>query len=492
MAALTTTNPYYSYHATNTREYSALTTAAITKFEPERIFKINSSDASDFATEIESKAQQFGYIGETARVATTCVFDEDSPNTFTYGNRKDIIGTWNTITEDHIQRNATMLFGNRTFTVTSDDGKDLATPTIARGEITPGGNALTALGKQIMHRRFLSSIMAGQCLALIGEDGRKALKVHRKKYEWWNPLTGELINDGLMILFLILKKMRPSVMVSTVKEINKMKTIQPEQFAYNITEWDTAMESARINIELKAPGQYSMQQYTQDYLDAALLTPCKSFKREVSSYRTKWMLGGEVHLTIDYLRDNITQMYVNFEDDETWKHEIAESSQVIALATQMQKLQNDMKSTIALATAASAAKSSTPNNDAAPNHRGKRQPYTVKEWRLKFDGEEKEVDGKTWYWCKSDHYSGGKVHNGMYATHKTCDHDKWRKEQDERNAQKYSGKRTGTPSASDSEPAAKKLALSDKLRTALTTKAGLSNEMYDSIWNEANGDSGNA
>jgi hypothetical protein len=26
----------------------------------------------------------------------------------------------------------------------------------------------------------------------------------------------------------------------------------------------------------------------------------------------------------------------------------------------------------------------------------------------------------------------------------------------------------------------------------LTTKAGLSNKMYDSIWNEANGDSGNA
>ena len=151
-----------------------------------------------------------------------------------------------------------------------------------------------------------------------------------------------------------------------------------------------------------------------------------------------------------------------------------------------------MKSTIALATAASTAKSGTPNNDAAPNHQGKRQPYTVKEWRLKFDGDEKEVDGKPWYWFKGNHYSGGKVHSGMYATHKTCDHDKWRKEQDKRNTQKYAGKRTETPSAPESEPAAKKLALSDKLRTALTTKAGLSNEMYDSIWNEANGDSENA
>ena len=74
-----TTNPYYSYHATNTREYLALTTATITKFEPERIFKLNSSDASDFATKIESKAQQFGYISETARMATTCFFTQPIP-----------------------------------------------------------------------------------------------------------------------------------------------------------------------------------------------------------------------------------------------------------------------------------------------------------------------------------------------------------------------------------------------------------------------------
>ena len=76
-------------------------------------------------------------------------------------------------------------------------------------------------------------------------------------------------------------------MVSTIKEINKMKTIRPEQFLYNITEWDTAMETGRINIKIKAPNAYAVQQFTQDCLDAALLTPCKSFKREVASMRTR-------------------------------------------------------------------------------------------------------------------------------------------------------------------------------------------------------------
>ena len=48
-------------------------------------------------------------------------------------------------------------------------------------------------------------------------------------------------------------------------------------------------------------------------------------------------------MTMDSMRDNITQMYRNFVEDDTWKHEIAESSQVIALATQVAKLQNNIK-----------------------------------------------------------------------------------------------------------------------------------------------------
>ena len=197
-------------------------------------------------------------------------------------------------------------------------------------------------------------------------------------------------------------------------------------------------------------------------------------------------------MTMDSMRDNITQMYRNFVEDDTWKNEIAESSQVIALATQVAKLQNDMKTTIALATASTPANGSKPATDAGPSRRGKKQPYTVKPWRLVFDGEEKEINGLKWHWCKSDHYSGGVVHNGMYATHTTEGHAKWRKEQDEKNSQKFEAqklKRDASSPEAGAEPATKKLALSDKLRTALTTKAGLSNEMYDSIWKEANGDS---
>ena len=54
----------------------------------------------------------------------------------------DIIGTWNQVTEDHVQKNATMLFGNRTFVATSDDNKALRTPRTERGKLTANRGAL--------------------------------------------------------------------------------------------------------------------------------------------------------------------------------------------------------------------------------------------------------------------------------------------------------------------------------------------------------------
>ena len=94
-----------------------------------------------------------------------------------------------------------------------------------------------------------------------------------------------------MILFLVLQRMRPRVIVGAFNEIKKTKSIVPGQFGHNVSKWDTAMESDRITIELKAPGQYTFDQYMNDYLQAAPEVPCKPFKREVGSIETMWQLG---------------------------------------------------------------------------------------------------------------------------------------------------------------------------------------------------------
>ena len=79
---------------------------------------------------------------------------------------------------------------------------------------------------------------------------------------------------------------------------------------------------------------------------------------------------------------------------------------------------------------------------------------------------------------------------------KHAGHDAWRKNHNETKARNSADqyKPTNDSGTSDKEPEKneaqpKKLALSERLRTALTTHAGLSSEAYNRIWEAANRDS---
>jgi hypothetical protein len=83
------------------------------------------------------------------------------------------------------------------------------------------------------------------------------------------------------------------------------------------------------------------------------------------------------------------------------------------------------------------------------------------------------VNSKEYFWCTGDHCSGGKKHNGMYADHKSCDHNSWRITIDEQRATRNLGKSL-TETSADAKPAPapeKKLTLNDKLRNAFCTQA---------------------
>jgi hypothetical protein len=92
------------------------------------------------------------------------------------------------------------------------------------------------------------------------------------------------------------------------------------------------------------------------------------------------------------------------------------------------------------------------------------------------------VQGKDYFWCTGDHWSGGVKHNGMYTDHKNCDHGAWRSRMDERQ-KRYNGepKETKETSSKPAEAPSQKLALNDKLRNAFCTQAGLSAEVIDRI-----------
>ena len=198
MAQLLTTQPYGQYHASNSKEYMSLRNAAINNFTPEQTFQLDPSNANDYLAQIAELGQNYCYLGMTSRVATECDIDATDPNTVTYREKKDIINTFDEVSMDAIQKNATMLWGVKNWTVTND--KEIQDPTTARGELTANGSALTADGKVLQLKRFQSQILAHHCFKSLDADDRKALKVEKDKYEWIHPTSGELIYDGLTVL----------------------------------------------------------------------------------------------------------------------------------------------------------------------------------------------------------------------------------------------------------------------------------------------------
>jgi hypothetical protein len=115
-------------------------------------------------------------------------------------------------------------------------------------------------------------------------------------------------------------------------------------------------------------------------------------------------------------------------EDGTWKKDLGEKDQIIALSTKVAELQSKLdKQVIALATKENKEVTPDAGCGGGGSCHGKRDgPYTVPAWRL-IKKEEKVINnGKEYYWCTGDHYSGSVKHNGMYADHKTCNHNEWR------------------------------------------------------------------
>jgi hypothetical protein len=122
-------------------------------------------------------------------------------------------------------------------------------------------------------------------------------------------------------------------------------------------------------------------------------------------------------------------------EDGTWKREIGEKDQIIALTTKLIEMQakfdHQIASFVTQAKNDKVAPSTNSSTSANSTRRNKRDPYTVVTWRLTKKEDTVVVNGREFYWCVGDHWSGGEKYNGMYADHKPCDHDAWHKKIDD-------------------------------------------------------------
>jgi hypothetical protein len=249
------------------------------------------------------------------------------------------------------------------------------------------------------------------------------------------------------------------------------------------------MESKHISIKQKVPSAYHESQFIMDYLDAIHTVDVKSFQAEVSIIQNKYLHGNPKNRNASYIHGKIIKVYNNMSEDGTWKKELGEKDQIIAISTKVMELQLKLdKQVIALATQANKEVTPDAGGSRGGSCRGKKDgPYTVPAWHL-IKKEDKVINnGKEYYWCTEDHYSGCVKHNGMYADHKTCNHNEWRSKMDKRLTSRNKGKKPNRTPAKPANDSNEKLTLNDKLCSAFCTQAGLSAEAVDRIWEDAQG-----
>jgi hypothetical protein len=177
-------------------------------------------------------------------------------------------------------------------------------------------------------------------------------------------------------------------------------------------------------------------------------------------------------------------------EDGTWQWEIGEKDQIIALTTKLTEMQIIFEQQVALfATQAAKIKDNKKDPDPKTEPRcSKKEPYTVAAWCLIKKEDKVIVNSKDYFWSTGNHRSGGEKHNGIYADHKSADHDNWRKTIDDHHTAALNpGKSTNETPAPISSESSKKLALNDKLWNAFCTQARLSAEAVDHIREDAQG-----
>jgi hypothetical protein len=119
-------------------------------------------------------------------------------------------------------------------------------------------------------------------MALLTPEAQNLIKIHKKAFQWIDPISDEIITDGHSLLNEVLKLMCPDVQTNVYTKLAKIKAIKPSNYGFDMGKCHSAMEMKRISIEQKVPSAYHESQYIMDYLDAILTVDAKSFKAEVN------------------------------------------------------------------------------------------------------------------------------------------------------------------------------------------------------------------
>ena len=161
-------NSFTVNDAPGLKEFMFLDKLAITDFKLDAQYNLEPANSDVLVDAADHNLKHYAHNLTITHVPTQCVIAADDPLNITYSVQVNMLKAWNKTNFDTIQKNATMTWGNCSWTITAD--KQIVEFLQDGGDIDAGvRGGLNSRGKKCFNMRWKSKILSYQLLALLDE-----------------------------------------------------------------------------------------------------------------------------------------------------------------------------------------------------------------------------------------------------------------------------------------------------------------------------------
>jgi hypothetical protein len=366
-------------------------------------------------------------------------------NVLVDGNKKQILENFNDLDVEKVRK-----FMNPTFFHRTDTNLPPTKNKPPMFTIDPINNEDD---RKIFYNRVRANMIGMRIFNSLSEESKKSLRSKSELWKWTSA-DGEEFYDGVTMLQILVTKVKPSTRVGLTDLKDKIRSAKLANFSENVADMLDHMNDIYLEI-LKSSGSH--EDFLMDIFTALLTSKNEVFKAFIQRSKDDWETGTDIEP--DQLIATATEKYNNMVRQKNWKTSDSSNSKIVALATQVKELQEQLSK--------SSSGASKPSND-------KKTPFLeVAEWRkTKSFGDSVEKDGRQWHWCSIRHNNG----KGLYVTHKEEDH-----------YSKYPPKSGTVPSTEKptvKSSTNKPMSLSDNLKAAMVSKFKCSASDAEKLWSD--------
>ena len=422
---------------------------------------LDKKDSQIFKRLLEAKSPTFGQV--VTHIPIQFALDGTATH---HGN---LLSNYSEISIDCLQRRALTRFGTA---ISEADPIPVARPW-TKATLSP---ATVPADKDTFYKRVNANVVHEWLRNVLDEDAYAELLLEKEEFEFIDTATGDIVFDGIIMLFLALNKYDPSVVVGVECLRIKLETIRLHAYKNNVKE--LSKDFQRTVKDIRRLG--GTCESTRRYLMTALMSgPNAKFNSYIDRINDdiEAKSGPYKDFTVESIMSAATTKYETMDRTGDWSKVDPRDAKLLALTTEASSLKEEVSSLKALGTqqhggggGSGGAKNAGSDSDLVGG---------VKKWRTIKKGDTMQKDNLTWWWCPKHVHPHGHF-NGLYCLHKPADHDEWKAKFRKGRGKQEQSSETNKPDQS------KKLLINQRLKEVLCTKLMLSDEDADNLCKEIN------